>query len=151
MRRTFAVSALLIAAATGARAETAATLYSANCAACHRADAAGVAGQYPPLKGRIDKIAVTAEGRRYLADVLLYGMVGQIEANGAAYVGYMPAFNRLSDADIASVLTWISSLGGSKPPPAISAADVTAARAQPLTAAGVAKQRQALEAAHPLP
>ena len=151
MRRTLIVSALLIATATGARADSAASLYSANCAACHRADAAGVSGQYPPLRGRIDKIAATAEGRRYLADVLLYGMVGQIEANGAAYVGYMPAFKRLSDADIASVLTWLSSLGGSKPPPAISAADVTAARAQPLSVADVGKQRQALQAVHPLP
>ena len=151
MTRTLVLAGLLIAAATGARADSAASLYSANCAACHRADAAGVSSQYPPLKGRIDKIAATAEGRHYLADVLLYGMVGQIEANGAAYVGYMPAFKRLSDTDIAAVLTWLSSLGGSKPPPTISVADVTAARAQPLNAAGVAKQRQALQAAHPLP
>lgn len=132
-------------------APSGAELYSQQCAACHQADAAGMAGQYPPLKNRIDKIAATPEGVHYLADLLTHGMSGAIEAGGDTYVGYMPAFVQLKDEDIAAILSWVSGLGDSKPPPVIAAADIAAARGRTLTAAGVAQERKALAAQHPLP
>ena len=152
MRTRLLLSGVLLAGfAHVANAATGAELYAANCAMCHQANGVGAPGQYPPLKGRIDKIAATAEGKHYLAEVLVYGMAGRIEAGGASYVGYMPSFKQLPDADIASILTWLSSLGDSKPAPVIEAADIAAVRGQPSSAPVVAKERKALAAVHPLP
>lgn len=142
---------LLTGLAQEARAATGSELYAANCAMCHQANGAGAPGQYPPLKGRIDKIAASAEGKHYLADVLVYGMAARIEAGGASYVGFMPAFKQLPDADIATLLTWLSSLGDSKPAPVIETADIAAVRGKPLSSPAVAKERKALAAVHPLP
>ncbi len=112
---------------------------------------AGLAGQFPPLRNRVDKIAATAEGRHYLADVLIHGMAGSIDVDGDAYVGYMPAFARLPDDQIAGILNWVSSLGDSKPVPLVAVTDLAASRTRTLTAAGVLAERTALAAQHPLP
>lgn len=146
------LSAVLVAGlAHAAHAATGAELYASNCAMCHQANGIGAPGQYPPLKGRIDKIAASAEGKHYLADVLVYGMAGRIDAGGASYVGFMPSFRQLPDPDIAALLSWLASLGDSKPAPVIEAADIAAARANPLSSPAVAKERKALGAVHPLP
>lgn len=134
-----------------AHAASGADLYAANCSMCHQAGGIGAPGQYPPLKNRIDKIASSSEGKHYLAAVLVNGLVGRIDAGGATYVGYMPAFKQLPDADIAAVLTWLSAQGDSKPPPVLAAADITTVRGQPLSSSAVAKERKALAAVHPLP
>ncbi len=137
--------ALAVAAPSGAEP------YAQNCSVCHQANAGGLAGQFPPLRGRVDKIAATVEGRHYLADVLIHGMAGSIDVDGDSYVGYMPAFARLPDDQIASILNWVSSLGDSKPVPLIAASDLAASRTRTLTAAGVLAERTALNAQHPLP
>ncbi len=136
---------LAVAAPSGAE------LYAQNCSVCHQANAAGLAGQFPPLRNRVDKIAATAEGRHYLADVLIHGMAGSIDVDGDAYVGYMPAFARLPDDQIAGILNWVSSLGDSKPVPLVAVTDLAASRTRTLTAAGVLAERTALAAQHPLP
>lgn len=151
MKATLLLGAAMLLGPIAARADdTAADLYSQQCAVCHQADAGGAAGQYPPLKNRLDKIAATAEGRHYLADVLTHGMAGAIMAGGASYVGYMPSFAQLKDEQIAAILSWVSALSTSKPPPVIAASDVAAARARTLTAAGVSQERKALDAKYPL-
>lgn len=132
-------------------APSGAELYGLNCSACHQADAAGAAGQAPPLRNRVDKIAATPEGRAYLSDVLTHGMSGLIEAGGDTYVGYMPSFAQLKDEDIAAILSYLSALGDSHPPPVLAASDIAAGRSRSLTAAAVAQQRKALAAQHPLP
>ena len=132
-------------------ASSGAALYAQSCAACHQADASGMSGQFPPLKNRIDKIAATAEGKHYLADVLTHGMSGEIEVGGDSYVGLMPSFKQLKDEDIAGILSWISAQGDSKPPPVIAASDIADARGRPLTPAKVAQERKDLAAVHPLP
>ncbi len=153
--RTLAPLGLLLAGAiapVAARADPSGSeLYSQNCASCHQADAAGLTGQFPPLKNRIDKIAATPEGAHYLADLLTHGMSGAIGAGGDTYVGYMPKFTQLKDDEIAAILTWVSAQGDSKPPVVIAAADIAAARGRTATAAGVAAERKALAAQHPLP
>ncbi len=142
---------MALTAGGSAQAATGQAVYAANCTVCHQASAAGAPGQYPPLKGRIDKIASTPEGRHYLSEVLVYGMVGRIEAGGAPYVGYMPSFKQLSDDDIAAVLSWLSSLGDTKPAPVIAAADIAAVRGKSISASAVNHDRAALAAVHPLP
>ena len=144
------VLALLIPVAATA-APAGAELYTQQCSSCHQADAAGLAGQFPPLKNRVDKIASTPEGRHYLADLLTHGMAGAIQVGGDTYVGYMPAFARLKDDEIVAVLDWVSALGDSHPPATIAASDIAAARGRTLTAAAVAQERKALDAQHPLP
>jgi mono/diheme cytochrome c family protein len=146
-----AFAAVAAGAPRDGRAATGAELYAQNCSMCHQADGAGLAGQYPPLKNRIDQIAATPEGKHYLADLLTHGMTGSIQAGGASYVGYMPAFKQLPDGDIASVLNWLSDQGGTKPPPHLEAADLAAARGRSLTAHAVLDERTALQAQHPLP
>ncbi len=146
-----ALVGLACSAGISARAATGQAVYAAQCTVCHQASAAGAPGQYPPLKGRIDKIASSPEGRHYLAEVLVYGMVGRIDAGGSSYVGYMPAFRQLSDADIASVLSWLSALGDTKPAPVLAAADIAGVRGKSISASAVVKERTALAAVHPLP
>ena len=128
-----------------------AEVYAAQCSTCHQANGVGVLRSYPPLKGRIDKIAASPEGRHYLAEVLVYGMLGRIEAGGTTYYGLMPPFKRLPDADIAAALSWLSALGDSKPPPVITAADIAAVRGKPLSLSAVVGERNTLAALHPLP
>ncbi len=144
-------SVAVISGPARAAPDQGAALYAAQCSTCHQANGVGVSGSYPPLQGRIDRIAASAEGRHYLADVLVYGMLGRIEAGGTSYYGLMPPFKRLSDADIASVLSWLSALGDSKPPPVIVAADIAGVRDKPLSLAGAVSERKALAALHPLP
>ncbi|GAA4493333.1 cytochrome c [Gluconacetobacter tumulicola] len=144
--------ALCLGAATPAfAAPDGQALYGANCGICHQGGGVGAPGQFPPLANRIDKIASTPEGKKYVTAVLMNGLAGSIDAAGATYVGFMPSFKSLSDDDVAAILTYLSSLGSTKQAPVITPADVAAARAAPMPSSGVAAARKALNAAHPLP
>lgn len=79
-------------------------VYVQNCLACHQADGSGVPGLAPPL---IEGSFVSGEKTR-LIEILLNGMQG-VEINGEYYANPMPAFDYLSDTDIADVLTYIRS------------------------------------------
>lgn len=153
MRMKCAIAAILFAGSVQAAraADPGEALYNAKCSVCHQAGGIGAPGQYPPLKNRIDKIASSAEGKHYLADLLLYGMVGKIQAGGASYIGYMPSFKQLPDADIATILSWLSSEGDTKPAPVFTADDIAAARAKPISSPDVGKERKSLAQIHPLP
>lgn len=128
-----------------------AALYNTNCSVCHQAGGAGMPGQFPVLKNRIDKIAATSEGKKYLADVVLNGLHGSIQAGGVTYAGFMPSLKALSDDDIAAVLTYVASLSEAKPTPTITADDVKAARAAPKKSSELQAERSSLNAAHPIP
>jgi len=62
-----------------------------RCAACHLATGEGVPGAFPPLKGRIARIAASPEGRAYLIAVVNAGLMGDITIGGIRYMGVMPA------------------------------------------------------------
>ncbi|WP_424952858.1 c-type cytochrome [Deinococcus sp.] len=114
-----------------------AQVYSGNCASCHGPVGAGVAGAFPPLAG--NKAILGSE--KYVSDVLLYGLQGQINVAGQPYNGVMPAWAAvLSDAQIAAVLTHIRSSWGNSAP-AVTAATVKTERATPLTVAQVLAER----------
>lgn len=98
-------------------------LYLANCVSCHQAAGQGVAGQYPPLAASEWVI----ENPQRLKRILLQGLEGPIVVLGNTYNGNMPAFNRLRDDQIASILTYIrNSFGNSAGP--ITAEQVAATR-----------------------
>ncbi len=61
-----------------------------RCAACHLASGEGVPGAFPPLKGRIAKLASNPEGRAYLIAVVNTGLMGNISIDGVPYMGVMP-------------------------------------------------------------
>ena len=79
-------------------------LYEQSCLACHQADGGGVPGLAPPL---VKGVFVNGDKTR-LINILLNGLEG-VEIKGETYVSPMPAFNYLSDEDIASVLTFVRS------------------------------------------
>lgn len=154
-RSLFLLSGLIAAvpalAGTAHAASDGASLYNTNCSVCHQAGGAGMPGQFPVLKNRIDKIASSPEGKRYLADVVLNGLHGPIQAGGITYAGFMPSLKALSDEDIAAVLTYVASLSDAKPAPTIAAEDIKAARAVPKKSSEIQAERSALNAAHPIP
>jgi mono/diheme cytochrome c family protein len=128
-----------------------AALYAAKCAMCHQADGHGIPAQYPPLAGRVATIASNDQGRAYLGHVLINGMTGMLRINNATYVGYMPSFRALTDADIAAVLTHVASLGATGTRTTIDADTVHAARTPPLSPTAVSTERRGLVAAGIVP
>ncbi len=78
-------------------------IYNQNCVACHQADGNGLAGVYPPL---VNSNWVQDDPDR-LVNIVLAGMAGPVTVNGKEYNNAMTAFNRLSDQQIAAVLSYI--------------------------------------------
>ena len=109
MKRAFLAAALLAATAGGAAADGAA-VFDANCAFCHQAGGVGVPGQFPRLAGRAGAIAAKPEGKTFLSQIVLGGMGGRIVVDGEQIIGVMPAFDTLSDDDIAAVLSYLTGL-----------------------------------------
>ncbi len=79
------------------------TLYKQYCISCHQADGTGVPGLNPPLV----KTGYVLGKKAKLAQILLNGFSEDVEINGAKYENAMPAFNQLSDREIANVLTYV--------------------------------------------
>lgn len=91
-------------------------VYGQVCSACHQAGGQGLAGAFPPLAGHVADLARKDGGRAYLISVVLFGLQGQIDVNDQTYNGVMPAQGRLSDEEVAAVLTFLSAEGAEGPP-----------------------------------
>lgn len=78
-------------------------IYNQNCVACHQASGMGLPGVYPPLVAS-DWVQDNPER---LIKVVLAGLAGPVVVNGNEYNNAMTAFGRLSDQQIAAVLTWL--------------------------------------------
>lgn len=119
---------LLLLLSAGKKANQAAgkDLYEKYCLSCHQADGNGVRGMFPPLAG--NKV-ITGEADS-LIKIVLTGLQGEIEVNGATYNQVMLAQDNLKDAEIAGILTYIRSSWGNN--------------AAPVKEDEVAKQRQSL-------
>lgn len=114
-------------------------VYTANCSGCHQAAGQGIPGAFPPLANHAASI-YAAGGEEYLAQVLLFGMQGQIQVDGMTYNGLMPGWSSLDDTAIANVLNHvIDGLGDGAPDgftPYV-AEDIAAHRADGLSASDV--------------
>ncbi|WP_254604899.1 c-type cytochrome [Sphingomonas bacterium] len=86
-------------------------LFAERCAMCHQANGAGLLGQFPRLAGRVNVIAQSPAGRRYLVLLLLNGMVGPIDVDSQHISGLMPSMAALKDEDIAAMLNYATQLG----------------------------------------
>ncbi|SMD43843.1 Glucose/arabinose dehydrogenase, beta-propeller fold [Aquiflexum balticum DSM 16537] len=87
-----------------------AQLYTQHCLTCHGPDAEGSQDLIPPLS---QTDWVTGDKGR-LIRIMLLGLSGEIEVNGATYNQEMPAYNHLSDQEIADLLTFIRNEFGNK-------------------------------------
>jgi mono/diheme cytochrome c family protein len=136
--RTIAVTFLLVLGgitgpALGAN-ELGEKVFKERCVVCHQEDAHGAAGVAPSLAGTLAHDLGSPEGKRFLAQILISGMVGTIDTEGHAFTGLMPSFRAdLSDAEIAATINYVlgtfngvTDAGPTKP---IAPEDVTAASA----------------------
>jgi mono/diheme cytochrome c family protein len=122
-----------VAAATASAEEPAsgASVFAGRCAVCHGPDAAGIPGSFPSLHEQIVAFGKTQPGRDYLVMVVTTGLMGELKVAGVTYRGVMPAQSGLREAEVAAVLSYLASDRGKvSGPPALTAADVTDARAR---------------------
>jgi cytochrome c oxidase cbb3-type subunit II len=114
-------------AAGGYDAAQGASLYTANCSACHQASGEGLPGAFPPLKG--NEVVNDDDATEHI-HVVLRGLQAT-RIGGVVYGGAMPPFaDRLSDADVAAILDYERSAWGNHGKSVI-AAQVATERANP--------------------
>jgi mono/diheme cytochrome c family protein len=126
-------------------------VFNERCVLCHQTDAHGAAGVAPSLVGTLAPYLGSAEGKRYLAQILISGMIGPIDTEGHKFSGLMPSFRAdLSDAEIAATINYVlgsyndvSEAGATMP---IAPEDVAAASATNPVATGTRALRQSLRA-----
>ena len=78
-------------------------VYNQNCVACHQSTGLGLPGVYPPLVAS----EWVEDNPERLVKIILSGLAGKVTVNGNEYNNAMTPFNRLSDQQIAAVLTFI--------------------------------------------
>jgi glucose/arabinose dehydrogenase len=100
-----------------------AVVYNNYCASCHKNDGNGIAGVFPPLKATSQVLG----NKDKLIPVILKGLSGPITVKGQKYNQEMPAFDFLSDKEIALVTSYIRTNFGNKGS-AVSAAEVARIR-----------------------
>ena len=99
-------------------------LYQKHCLVCHQLDGSGVGTLNPPLV----KEYVSGDKNK-LIRMILKGPKGTIEIDGDTFSNTMPAQPYLTDAQIASVLTYVRSNFGNRAGP-VTPAQVRAVRAK---------------------
>ncbi|MEC5214067.1 mono/diheme cytochrome c family protein [Polaromonas sp. CG_9.5] len=88
-------------------------VFTVNCVACHQATGKGLPGVFPPLDGS----EWVAGDERIVANILLHGVSGEITVMGNTYKGAMPAFQQLSDAELAAVASYVRAEWSNKAAP----------------------------------
>lgn len=85
-------------------------LYENYCANCHQKDGAGLGKLIPPLfesDYMLEDIGRTAR-------IIKYGQNGEIIVNGQAYNQAMPANPKLTNLEIAQIMSYLYNIWGSK-------------------------------------
>ena len=99
-------------------------VYLGTCSTCHQLEGQGLASVFPPLAKSDYLMADTERSIR----IVLEGLSGPIEVNGANFNNVMPPLANLTDHEIADVLTYVRNSFGNRGDP-VADADVAAARA----------------------
>lgn len=109
-----AVSEDQVAAARAPEALSGPALFAAKCATCHQPSGQGTE-IYPPLAGNP---VVTAADPSAMIAVIVNGRTGPLSVNGKTFNSQMPTWKgQLSDADIATVATYVRSAWGNNASP----------------------------------
>ncbi len=82
-------------------------LYTTQCANCHQADGQGLANLYPPLQEATDLAR-----RNELICLIKNGLSGEIQVAGKTYNRPMPANPKLTDIEIAEIVTYMTTSWG---------------------------------------
>ena len=98
--------------------------FESYCAACHQRGGTGIKDQVPPLTGS----PWVAGSETRLVRIVLHGLRGPIEIQGKTYNLEMPTFHLFTDAEIASVLSFVRGQYG-RPSPPVTEATVSRIRA----------------------
>lgn len=83
-------------------------IYQKYCLTCHQSDGSGVPNMYPPLGPN----SWMSKNPQELVAIMMKGLSGKIEVNGEYYKNFMPSHAKLSNEEIAGVLTYIRSSFG---------------------------------------
>jgi len=86
------------------------TLYLTYCSNCHNSDGKGLAKLYPPLA----KSDYLMEDIKRAACIIRNGQSGSIIVNGIKYEMAMPGQQKLSNIEIAQLLTYITNSWGNQ-------------------------------------
>lgn len=138
---------LCLAATPALAAPDGAALFATHCAQCHQATGEGAEGLAPSLVGTLKDYLSAADGKTYLAQILVSGMAGRIESQGRVVVGIMPSFAPyMSDAELAAVIDYaLDHFNGVSGDP-ITPDQVAAARAAKPTSTTEHKLREQIKA-----
>ncbi|HZL12238.1 MAG TPA: cytochrome c [Prolixibacteraceae bacterium] len=83
-------------------------VYTQYCLVCHQADGSGVPNMHPPLGPG----SWVGKDPKELVALMMKGLSGKIEVNGEVYKSYMPSHAKLTNNEIANVLSYIRSSFG---------------------------------------
>jgi cbb3-type cytochrome c oxidase subunit III len=109
-----AVSADQVANSRSPVALSGAALFTAKCSACHQSSGQG-SEVFPPLAG--NSLVIAADPGQMIATIV-NGRSGPLDVNGKTYNGTMPSWKgQLTNADIASVATYVRSAWGNSASP----------------------------------
>lgn len=85
-------------------------LYEQHCANCHQKDGSGLGRLIPPIKN--SDYFLEDKGR--IARIIKYGQTGAITVNGIEYNEAMPANPKLTDLEIAQLMTYLYNIWGAE-------------------------------------
>lgn len=88
-------------------------LFNAQCVTCHQASGQGLPGVFPPLDGS----EWVSGDERIVANILLYGINGELAVAGTTYKGMMPAFGHLGNEELAAVASYVRAAWSNKGEP----------------------------------
>jgi mono/diheme cytochrome c family protein len=136
-RATLAIAASAALAAGISQAadssDAGAKVYAEQCASCHDATGAGIAGFGSPLAGPAAARLKAPGGRPYLAQVVVHGIAGVFELDGQRQFAAMPPPVELTDEQLAAALNYVLRAQNAKALPPdfmpITPAEIAAARA----------------------
>jgi len=83
-------------------------VYTKYCLTCHQSDGSGVPNMHPPLSPG----SWVEKDPQELVAIMMKGLSGKIEVNGEEYKNFMPSHAKLTDEEIADVLTYVRSSFG---------------------------------------
>lgn len=143
MRSLWMAGLMLLAIAPVAAQEAGEAVFNKNCVVCHQSKGEGAPGFAPRLAGTLVAQSKTETGRRYLAQLIVSGMMGPIVSGGEKFNDAMPGFAALTDEDIVAVLGYVlGNLNGISIESRVTLDDVSAARRRVMSPSEVRRLRE---------